>query len=107
MAAKSVDQRSTEGITIFSTLETYFLISTGLAALLSSLNAAGALSSDASNGSGEKNTSQGITGPGSNVSPEAMERLTQRIKELLGDFAVPGQEHLVSFDLYTRYYSVT
>ena len=31
-----------------------------------------------------------------------MERLTQRLGELLGDFAVPGQEHLVSFDLYTQ-----
>lgn len=29
-----------------------------------------------------------------------MERLTQRLKELLGDFAVPGQDHLVRSDLY-------
>ena len=31
-----------------------------------------------------------------------MERLTQRISELLGDFAVPGQDHLVRFDLYIQ-----
>ena len=29
-----------------------------------------------------------------------MERLAQRLKELMGDFAAPGQEHLVRFDLY-------
>lgn len=102
MAAESIDQRSTEGTIIFSTLESYFSPSTGLAALLSSLNAAGALSNGASSGTGERNVLKSITGPGTNVSPEAMGRLTQRLKELLGDFAVPAQEYLVSFTLYTQ-----
>lgn len=31
-----------------------------------------------------------------------MERLTQRLKELLGDFAAPGQDNPVRFDLYTQ-----
>ncbi len=31
-----------------------------------------------------------------------MERLTQRIQELLGDFAVPGEGHVVRFDLYIQ-----
>ena len=31
-----------------------------------------------------------------------MERLTQRLQELLGDFAVPGQGHLVRFDLHIQ-----